>query len=241
MVDRSNISAHNLTVRKGRMTVLDELDFTVAPGVITGLIGPSGSGKTTLLRTIVGVQKISAGTLNVLGKPAGDRTLRSRIGYVTQSPAIYGDLTVGQNLRYFGTLARASKGDIEKLIAVVRLEDKRNELVDRLSGGQKARVSLAVALLGNPDILVLDEPTVGLDPLLRLELWQLFAQLAAEGKMLIVSSHVMDEAEKCDQLLLMRGGRLLWHDSRIELMKRTKTKSVEAAFLKMVTTSEESI
>lgn len=228
------IEASGVTVEKSGADILHALDFTVAPGKVTGLIGPSGSGKTTLMRAIVGVQRLSAGKLSVLGEPAGSKTLRPKIGYVTQSPAVYEDLTVEQNLAYFAALAGASKTQVAEILAKIHLDDWRRQLVGRLSGGQRARVSLAVALLGDPELLVLDEPTVGLDPLLRQELWRLFRGLADEGKTVVISSHVMDEAEKCDRLLLLRDGALLWQDSREQLLKETATPSVEEAFLQMI-------
>jgi ABC-2 type transport system ATP-binding protein len=233
-----SIEARGIVVEKARQRILDELTFGVQSGTVTGLIGPSGSGKTTLMRAIVGVQKIEGGTLNVLGESAGDKKLRSHIGYVTQESAVYGDLTVVQNLRYFGRLMRANKRQVDTVIEQVRLTAQRNQLAESLSGGQRARVSLAIALLGDPSVLVLDEPTVGLDPLLRRELWGLFAELAKQGKTLLVSSHVMDEAEKCDSLLLLRDGKLLWHDSSQNLLRETKQHSVESAFIHMVTAEE---
>lgn len=227
------IYAEKLRVDKDGSNVLKDISFSVQRGTITGLIGPSGSGKTTLMRAIVGVQKIE-GALLVLGKTAGASELRKNIGYMSQALSVYSDLTVMQNLQYFATLERANKSQVKAVLAEVRLTEYRNSLVKNLSGGQQARVSLAVALLGNPDLLVLDEPTVGLDPLLRRDLWQLFRELAASGKTLLVSSHVMDEAERCHDLLLMRDGRLLWHDSRTKLLHKTESKSVEDAFIKMV-------
>jgi len=238
MTPQFSIQSEGVTVDKNHKHVLDNLTFAVSPGSLTGLIGPSGSGKTTLMRAIVGVQKINDGKLEVLGRAAGNPGLRSKIGYVTQSPAIYEDLTVFQNLSYFAILARASRPQIDEIIAQVQLTKKHNQLVGTLSGGEQARVSLAVALLGSPQLLVLDEPTVGLDPLLRQELWHLFGSLARAGKTLLVSSHVMDEAEKCDSLLLLREGKLLWHDSRERLLQQTNTQSVEAAFMKMITSEE---
>lgn len=228
------INAKTLSVYKAGRAVLRSLNFEVPSGSITGLIGPSGSGKTTLMRAIVGVQKINKGTLEVLGEKAGSSELRKKIGYVTQEAATYGDLSVAQNVRYFGTLVRAEKSQIEEVIKQVRLDKQRNQLVASLSGGQRARVSLAVALLGNPDLLVLDEPTVGLDPVLRRELWQLFQELADQGKTLLISSHVMDEAERCKSLLLLRDGELLWHDTRERLQKEMNTSTVEEAFIAMV-------
>lgn len=228
------IVADDLTVTKDHQTILDAISLSVQTGTLTGLIGPSGSGKTTLMRSIVGVQKLSGGTLTVLGRPAGAPELRRRIGYVTQSPAIYGDLTVEQNLRYFATLMSASRTQVDDLLDKTELTPYRSRMVDRLSGGQKARVSLAVALLGDPDLLVLDEPTVGLDPLLRESLWALFAELASQGKTLLVSSHVMDEAERCSQIILLRDGSVLWDDTRDALLKTTKTNDVGAAFMTMI-------
>lgn len=230
-MEQPAIIAKDLTVIKNKQVILDSLTMRIKAGAITGLIGPSGSGKTTLMRAIVGVQKLSDGQLTVLGQPAGHRLLRRRIGYVTQAPAVYADLTVEQNLRYFGQLARASLQDVAITIDKVRLDKQRHQLVGSLSGGQMARVSLAVALLGQPDVLVLDEPTVGLDPLLRAELWDMFAALAQEGRTLLVSSHVMDEADRCSDLVLIRDGTVLWNDSRQALLDTTRTHDVGAAFI----------
>ena len=234
----ASIQASKLSVFKAGRPVLGSLDFEVQPGSITGLIGPSGSGKTTLMRAIVGVQKISSGSLQILDKNAGDSALRKKIGYVTQEAAVYGDLSVIQNLRYFAVLVHASKNQVEEIIKQVRLTEQRNQLASSLSGGQRARVSLAVALLGNPELLVLDEPTVGLDPVLRQELWQLFQELAEQGKTLLISSHVMDEAERCSSLLLLRDGKLLWRETREQLLKEAKVRSIEEAFIAMVRKEE---
>jgi ABC-2 type transport system ATP-binding protein len=230
-MNQQAIVATHLSIMRGKQAIIRDLTMYIRPGRIVGLIGPSGAGKTTLMRAIVGVQRLSGGELTVLGERAGTASLRRRIGYVTQTPAIYGDLTVEQNLRYFAQLVRASRQDVSLIIDKVQLSAQRHQLVDSLSGGQKARVSLAVALLGQPDLLVLDEPTVGLDPLLRAELWDMFAGLAAEGKTLLVSSHVMDEAERCDDLVLLRDGQVLWNDSRVALLEATSTDTVGAAFI----------
>ena len=230
----SVIDVRQLVVRKGRQVVLNGVDVTVAKGRIVGVVGPSGSGKTTLMRTITGVQKLTRGTVSVLGLPSGHRSLRSRIGYVTQAPAIYPDLTVHQNLTYFARLTGATRQDVDILIDTVELSAQRQQLVDSLSGGQKARVSLAIALLGQPELLVLDEPTVGLDPLLRARLWDMFADLARQGKTILVSSHVMDEAERCDDLILLREGKVLWNDTRQALLERVDALSVGEAFIKVI-------
>lgn len=228
------ILADGLTVVRDGKTVLDKLSFGIGSGKLTGLIGPSGSGKTTLIRAIVGAQKITGGSLRVLGRPAGSKVLRPSIGYVTQSPSVYGDLTTAQNLHYFAAILGKGKADVSRVIKQVDLQDQGSQLVDSLSGGQHARVSLAVALLGDAQLLVLDEPTVGLDPLLREHLWGLFKSLAHEGRRLLISSHVMDEAEKCDDLLLLRDGKVLSFSSKHELLQKTGQHSVEAAFLDLV-------
>ncbi|MFE9890507.1 ABC transporter ATP-binding protein [Streptomyces scopuliridis] len=236
------IRARGLTVRRGERTVLRGLDFAVSPGRITGLLGPSGCGKSTLMRAIVGTQAKVTGTLDVLGLPAGDGALRARIGYVTQAPSVYDDLTVRQNLDYFAAVldpgrARrdARRETVTRAIGDVDLASHADSLAGRLSGGQRSRVSLAVALLGTPELLVLDEPTVGLDPVLRRDLWELFHRIAAErAATILVSSHVMDEAERCHRLLLMRDGEILADDTPDALRARTRTDTVEAAFLHLV-------
>ena len=227
------IKAVDLVVKKDNVPIIDALSFAIKRGTITGLIGPSGSGKTTLIRSIVGVQKYY-GSLMVLGEVAGSRVLRRKIGYVTQSPAIYGDLTVRQNITYFAAITGSSAARVDEIIETVDLTAQTRQLAGSLSGGQKARVSLAIALLGDSELLVLDEPTVGLDPILRDSLWGLFAELARSGKTLLVSSHVMDEAERCDELMLMREGALLWHGDKALLLDRTGAGGVAEAFVRIV-------
>jgi ABC-2 type transport system ATP-binding protein len=235
------VRAVGLTVVRGTRTVLDGIDFTVPRGQVTGLLGPSGCGKSTLMRALVGAQAKVGGTLEVLGLPAGRPPLRAQVGYVTQAPSVYTDLTARQNLDYFATVldpgarSAARRTTVATALADVDLGGHADQLVGRLSGGQRSRVSLAVALLGAPRLLVLDEPTVGLDPVLRRDLWDLFHRLAAErGTTLLVSSHVMDEAERCDRLLLLRDGRLLADDTPGALRSRTGTATVEDAFLRLV-------
>ncbi|MFB7175899.1 ABC transporter ATP-binding protein [Streptomyces sp. NPDC056254] len=242
----ATVHAHGLTVRRGTgrtpRTVIDDIAFDVPRGRITGLLGPSGCGKSTLLRAIVGTQAHVTGTLDVLGRPAGHPDLRSRIGYVTQAPSVYDDLTVRQNLDYFaaildpGRAAATRRADaVSRAIADVDLTSRAGALAGNLSGGQRSRVSLAVALLGTPELLVLDEPTVGLDPVLRRDLWNLFHDIAAtRGATILVSSHVMDEAERCHDLLLMREGRILAQDTPDALRTRTHSATVEEAFLRLV-------
>jgi ABC-2 type transport system ATP-binding protein len=219
----------DLHVTRGSKEVLHGLDFDLEPGQVTGLLGPSGCGKTTLMRAMVGVQRDVRGTLTVLGEEAGSPGLRRRIGYVTQAPAVYGDLSVTENLRYFAALSGATNADA--VLEQVALGPQRDQLVRDLSGGQHARVSLATALVGRPELLVLDEPTVGLDPVLRRDLWSLFRALAADGATLLVSSHVMDEAVRCDRLLLMRDGVIVADDTPAGLLERTGAPDIENAFL----------
>ena len=228
------IVLHGLRVVRGGRLVLDDVTLEVPRGTVAGLLGPSGCGKSTLMRSLVGVQVVAGGEVQVLGRPAGSPPLRHRVGYVTQAPSVYADLTVRENLRYFATVLGAPRSDVDRVVDEVGLGSHADAVVGRLSGGQEARVSLAAALLGEPELLVLDEPTVGLDPVLRRDLWQLFRDLADRGTTLMVSSHVMDEAAHCDRLLLLREGKLLADDTMDGLLTRTGTSDVEAAFLALV-------
>jgi ABC-2 type transport system ATP-binding protein len=228
------IALRGLRVVRGGRLVLDDVTLEVPRGTVGGLLGPSGCGKSTLMRALVGVQLVAGGDVQVLGRPAGSPALRRRVGYVTQAPSVYADLTVRENLRYFAAVLGAPRSDVDRVVEEVGLGSHADAVVGRLSGGQEARVSLAAALLGEPELLVLDEPTVGLDPVLRRDLWGLFRDLADHGRTLIVSSHVMDEAAHCDRLLLLRDGRLLADDTLDGLLTRTGTTDVEAAFLALV-------
>ncbi len=227
------VEIRDLHVVRGAHTVLEHLDLTIGGGV-TGLLGPSGCGKSTLMRCLVGVQQVAGGTVTVFGEPAGGASLRRRVGYVTQAVSVYNDLSVAENLHFFARVLGADHGDVDRAVEAVDLQDHRDDIVGRLSGGQQSRASLAVALLGRPDLLVLDEPTVGLDPVLREDLWQLFHRLAGAGVAVFVSSHVMDEAERCDRLLLMRAGRILADGTPAEIKQAAGVDDVEAAFLSIV-------
>jgi ABC-2 type transport system ATP-binding protein len=228
------IRIEDLRVVRGGATVLPDLSCAVAAGSVTGLLGPSGSGKSTLIRSIVGVQRIAGGTVDVLGLPAGSAPLRSRVGYMTQAPSVYGDLAVRENLDFFARVLGRPRRDVDRVLDAVALGDFGGRVVSSLSGGERTRVSLATALLAEPDLLVLDEPTVGLDPVLRRDLWNLFHRLAEQGTTLLVSSHVMDEADRCHALLLLRDGRLLAQASPDALRVRTGEQGLEAAFLRLV-------
>jgi ABC-2 type transport system ATP-binding protein len=232
------IAVAGLDVSRGERRVLHGLDFSVARGRITGLLGPSGCGKSTLMRAIVGVQILEAGDVRVLGAPAGSPAVRARVGYVMQSPAVYTDLSARENLRYFARLLGAPAAKVAETLELVQLAEHADRPVRNLSGGQRARVSLGTALLGDPDVLVLDEPTVGLDPVLREDLWETFHGLADRGVTLLVSSHVMDEAGRCDDLLLMRDGRLLATLTPAELRERTGEEDMERAFLRLIDREE---
>jgi ABC-2 type transport system ATP-binding protein len=231
MVNSTAISVSGLRVRRGGNLVLPELSLTVQARTVTGLLGPSGSGKSTLMRAIVGVQRVEAGTVTVVGEPAGATVLRHRVGYVTQAPSVYDDLSVRENLRYFASVLGVAPERVDAAIATVDLRPQADQVVRTLSGGETSRVSLATALLGEPDVLVLDEPTVGLDPVLRRDLWATFHRLADDGTTLLVSSHVMDEAERCDDLVLMREGRVVATGAPQALLERTGARDLEGAFL----------
>ena len=228
------VAIRDLTVWRGGRPALKAVSCEAAAGSVTGLLGPSGCGKTTLMRAVVGVQIVASGTIEVLGEPAGSRGLRTRVGYVTQSPSVYADLSVTENLRYFANVLGVPAARVGEVIETVSLRGHSDQLIGDLSGGERARVSLATALLGEPELLVLDEPTVGLDPVLRRDLWAHFGRLAASGVTLLVSSHVMDEAEHCDELLLLREGRLLAAETPDELRRRTGEENLEDAFLALI-------
>jgi ABC-2 type transport system ATP-binding protein len=228
------VHIERLEVRRGGRTVLRDVSLSIPSGQVAGLLGPSGSGKSTLIRAIVGVQIVHGGRVEALGLPAGSRALRSRIGYVTQAPSVYADLTVLENLRYFARVLGVGRARVDETIELVDLGEFADRRVRNLSGGQISRVSLATALLGEPELLVLDEPTVGLDPVLRRDLWDAFARLAEGGATLLVSSHVMDEARRCDTLLLLREGRLLAAESPAGLLERTAAADLDEAFLALV-------
>jgi ABC-2 type transport system ATP-binding protein len=236
------IRVEGLRVDRGGRPVIPGLTLDVPRGQVVGLLGPSGCGKTTLMRAIVGVQKIAGGTIQVLGQEAGSKSLRHRIGYVTQAPSVYTDLTVRENLRYFAQVVGVRRAELDRevsrVLEAVALTDHADDRVDAVSGGQLSRVSLGAALVGTPEVLVLDEPTVGLDPVLRRDLWDIFRRLAATGVTLLVSSHVMDEAVRCDRLLLMRAGLMLADDTLAGVLADTGAPDAEHAFLTLVDRAE---
>jgi ABC-2 type transport system ATP-binding protein len=232
------VAIRDLAVRRGGRQVVRIPSLEVAAGQVTGLMGPSGCGKTTLMRCIVGVQRLASGDVGVLGARAGATGLRRRVGYMTQAPSVYGDLTVRENLGFFARVLGARPGRVDEVIESVEVPVRAGQLVRELSGGERARVSLAAVLLGDPELLVLDEPTVGLDPLLRAELWAMFHGLASAGATLLISSHSLEEARRCDRLLLMRDGEILLADTPDGLRRRTGHDDLEDAFTALVAARE---
>ncbi|MDG4827030.1 ABC transporter ATP-binding protein [Asanoa sp. WMMD1127] len=232
------IEVSDLVINRGKREVLHRLSCTIPRGSITGLLGPSGSGKTTLMRAIVGVQIVASGRVTVLGEPAGAPPLRHKIGYLTQAPSVYDDLTVRENARYFASLYRLGAADADEAIEAVGLAGAAHQLVANLSGGQRSRASLACAIVGRPEVLVLDEPTVGQDPVLRDDLWARFRAMAADGTTILVSSHVMDEANRCDRLLLIRDGYLIGDDTPAAIKTTAGTDDLDEAFLRIIRQQE---
>lgn len=235
----SAIEVDGLVVERGKRRVLRGIDCSIPAGGVTGLLGPSGSGKTTLIRAIVGVQIVKSGTVTVLGMPAGSAPLRRKVGYQTQAPSVYADLTVRENARYFASLYGLGAAEADRAIADVGLAGAARQLVGNLSGGQRSRASLGCAMIGTPEVLVLDEPTVGQDPVLRADLWGKFHEMAARGTTLLVSSHVMDEAGRCDRLLLIRDGQLIADDTPAAVRAAAGTDDLEAAFLRLIKEKDE--
>lgn len=235
----SAVEIDNLSVELGgRFKALKNISLDLPAGKTVGFIGPSGAGKTTLIRCIVGRLKVPDGKVEVFGQPAGSKDLRRQVSYMTQGLSVYSDLSVVENLMYFarmhGLRRKEARTAVESVLRTMELGDKADNLVANLSGGQKQRVSLGIALIGRPKLLVLDEPTVGLDPVLREKLWKLFKELADQGTSLIISSHVMDEASRCDDLVLIRSGRVIAHDSPNGFIKKQGARTVEEGFLKLV-------
>jgi ABC-2 type transport system ATP-binding protein len=233
------VKVNNLSVTLGKgFKALKNVSIELPAGKMIGVIGPSGAGKTTLIRSIVGRLRVASGDISVFGQSAGSPALRKQLSYMTQELSLYLDLTVRENLSYFVTMTgqprKQASEIINNVLEAVEMTDKAGSLVSRLSTGQKQRVSLAIALIGSPKLMVLDEPTVGLDPVLRDRLWKLFVRLADQGITLIITSHSMDEAERCDDLVLIRDGEVITHSSPSDLLKRTGTKTIEASFLKLV-------
>jgi ABC-2 type transport system ATP-binding protein len=226
------VRAADLRKAFGTLRAVDGVSFDLEPGRIFGLLGPNGSGKTTLIRLLVGMARATSGRAEVLGTPMPSRANLRRIGYMTQSDGIYPALTVGENARFFAAVYGESSGETSmEALRLVDLADRTDAIAGTLSGGQRRRLSLACALVHHPPILFLDEPTVGIDPLLRVQFWAHFRSLAANGATIIVSSHVMDEADRCDELLFMRAGRVIARGTGAALRREAGTDDLEQAFL----------
>ena len=225
------IDAREVRKRFGDVAALDGVNLQVPAGMVYGLLGPNGSGKTTLIRALVGLVKADSGEVHVLGHRMPRRQVLASIGYMTQAAALYPDLSVEENTRFFARVQGG--GEIEPALRFVELWDRRRSITATLSGGMRTRLSLACALVHRPSLLLLDEPTVGVDPLLRAQLWDGLRAMAAEGTTILVSSHVMDEAERADRLGLIRDGRLLAEGTVPELLAMAGTDRLEDAFLKL--------
>jgi len=227
------VKAKDLSKHFGPIHAVDGVDMTVRAGEIYGLLGPNGSGKTTLIRLMIGLLRPTSGSVITLGQDMPNKAILAQVGYMTQASALYEDLTVRENVAFFAEMCGgASRARIDEVVALIDLQDRADSLVHTLSGGMKQRTSLACALVHHPRLLLLDEPTVGVDPQLRAAFWEYFRQLADEGVTLIVSSHVMDEAERCHRLGFIRQGKLLAEGSADELRTQASTATLEGAFLR---------
>jgi ABC-2 type transport system ATP-binding protein len=234
MTNAAAIETQDLSKAFGRVQAVKALELVVREGEIYGLLGPNGSGKTTLMRLLMGLTKADAGEVRVLGREVPDTNLLAEIGYMTQSEALYVDLTARENVSFFASLSGIHSAEaVDQALALVDLLDRADDIVAKLSGGLRRRVSLACALVHRPRLLILDEPTVGVDPQLRASFWEHFRGMADQGVTLLISSHVMDEAERCDRLGLMRGGQLLAEGTPAELRSRSGTDNLERAFLRL--------
>ncbi len=216
----------------GRQAALQGVSLRLRRGEVYGLLGPNGSGKTTLIRCLLGLVKPDAGSVRVLGRLMPDLNVLSRIGYMTQTAALYPDLTVLENLRFFAAI-NGAEAHLTEALRFVDLEDRPDSVVATLSGGMRTRASLACAIVHRPELLLLDEPTVGVDPQLRRRLWDQFREMADGGTTLLISSHVMDEAERCQRLGLIRFGRLLAEGTVEELKEQAGVEKLEDAFLQL--------
>jgi ABC-2 type transport system ATP-binding protein len=232
-VDGAVVEARGLVKRFGTLAAVDGIDLSLAPGRIYGLLGPNGSGKTTLIRLLAGLATPTAGEVMVLGERMPSAAQLAHIGYMTQSDGLYPELTVWENLRFFGALyGITDRASLDAALRTVQLAERADTAVVDLSGGMRRRVSLACALVHRPAVLFLDEPTVGIDPTMRVQFWDHFRRLAAGGATILVSSHVMDEADRCDELILVRNGKVVDRGTGAQIRQRAGTDDLEAAFLR---------
>lgn len=229
------VKVSKVVKKYSNVTILNDISLSVKEGEIIGLIGPSGSGKTTLIKSIMGMEKIDEGEIEVLGKKIPNLKVLNSIGYMAQSDALYDELTGKENLEFFAKLFRLSKKEIKERVeytsGLVNLENELSKRVSNYSGGMKRRLSLAISLIQDPNLLILDEPTVGIDPKLRFSIWKELKELKTQGKTIIITTHVIDEAEKCDKLALIREGVIIATGSVDELKERFGVKTVEEIFI----------
>ncbi|REE70668.1 ABC-2 type transport system ATP-binding protein [Paenibacillus taihuensis] len=229
------VDVRNITRRFGDKTVLDDISFGVERGELLGLLGPSGSGKTTLIKLITGIDKADGGSVVMLGERMPKLAMLQRFGYMAQSDALYNELTAKENLTFFGSLfglkGKQLGSRIQEAMAIVNLQDHLNKTVASYSGGMKRRLSLALALLHEPELLILDEPTVGIDPVLRQSIWHELGAMRERGTTIILTTHVMDEAEKCDRLGMIRDGKLIAIDTPAAIKEKSGTATIEEAFI----------
>ena len=242
MNGENTVEAEGLTRRFGNFTAVRDLSLSVVAGTTYGLLGPSGCGKTTLIRLLTGLMRPSVGTARVLGRSPTDPAVRQRVGYMPQTASLYQELTARQNIAFFANVyGQNDAGRVDELLDLVELRGRADVPVASLSGGMRNRTSLACALVHRPQVLFLDEPTVGVDPRLRAVFWEYFRHLNGEGVTIVVSSHIMDEAERCDRLGLMRAGRLIAEGSAHDIRRRAGTPTLEAAFLALAAPGEEDV
>lgn len=233
--ERRGIQVRHVDRKFGKKLVLQDITLDVQPAEIFGLLGPSGSGKTTLVKLIAGVDKSTSGTVSVNGVQMPRLDMLGKIGYMAQSDALYTELTAYENLSFFASLfglsGKEKKHRIEEVMELVNLTDSMKKLVSAYSGGMKRRLSLAIAMLHRPSVLILDEPTVGIDPVLRISIWDELRTMSDQGTTIILTTHVMDEADKCNRLGMIREGRLIAVGTPSELKENTHSTTIEEAFL----------
>jgi ABC-2 type transport system ATP-binding protein len=234
-VEENAISVQEVGKFYSKQQVLDDINLSIYKGEIFGVLGPSGAGKTTLVKIIAGIENASNGSVNILDTKMPNLNTMANVGYMAQADALYNELTALENLKFFGEIYGLKRSELKKRISevldVVNLYEHIKKYIHQYSGGMKRRLSLAIALLHKPDILILDEPTVGIDPVLRQQIWNALNKISEQGTTILVTTHVMDEAEKCDRLAMLRDGKLIAVGTPIELKEETSATTIEEAFL----------
>jgi len=235
MNDNIVVYVNNVDVKYDKSTILNKINLRINKGEIIGLLGPSGAGKTTLVKAIIGMKSVENGEIRVFNEVVPKLDITINMGYMAQSDALYEDLSGIDNVIFFGSIfgmkGKALKERAKEVLSLVDLDKDSNKLVKNYSGGMKRRLSLAIALVHSPKLLILDEPTVGIDPVLRQKFWDEFNRIKANGGTIILTTHVMDEAYKCDKLALIRGGKIIAEGSVNEIIESSRSKDIEEAFL----------